>query len=209
MDKDNDVNEKSKRVQQEMIDFLNRMKEPSKSTNEESLPFPSVVNENRLWLSSEQNKVYGAMRGLSDLWAKKLPAKTVNEINSKHDNKIDEIIKKGDEKLITLDMENPIKGVGYWRDRVDVESSLFKKICQENERREKEMFEKLQQKQPNLNEENIEKRTPIFESYKQGIRLIRERKEEVKNQMGCNLETPSQMIDSMNNDVPPSGDADE
>lgn len=218
MDKGDDVIERSKKIHKEMTKFLEDfkepskskdeeslpLKEPSKSEDEESLPFPSVVNENRKWLSTEQNKIHVTMRALSDLWAKKLPKKSVKEINEKYDKNIEEIAKKGEEKLSTLDAENSIKSVGIWRDRVDAEASTFKKICHENEKREKEIFEKLQEKQPDLNEANINRRDPILDLYKQSIRLVRERKEQVKDQMGSNLETPSQMLDSLDNGVSPS-----
>jgi uncharacterized protein YdcH (DUF465 family) len=127
----------------------------------------------------------------------------MKEIDKKYDEKLRDLSEKEEKKLSALEgeYEGEIKSISYVTQKIDILTSGFKKKAHTLQEKEKEVFETYRE-QPNFKEDKIEARSSILSSYTEGITKMRKEKKEIKDQITCNLQTPSEMISSMNNDVP-------
>ena len=136
-----------------------------------------------------------------------LPDEVKDKILDKYEDSRNEILDKIQDKSNKLEDEykGEIKSVDYCQRKVDLESAGFKKYSQALEKEEEEVNKKIKDEPyyKNNPDKYEKERTEWKEEHKENVRNCRQEKQEIKKNLVSNLENPSEMAESLAEEMGP------
>jgi len=110
-----------------------------------------------------------------------------------------------DKKSLDLENEFPVKTVGYFTKKLDLESAGFKKIMQIREKEENAIIESFKEtvEYQNNKEEFDRKFLEVKQERAEEIRGCRQEKQKIKEEITSNLEKPSEIAQDLVDETGP------
>lgn len=130
-----------------------------------------------------------------------LGEKKTSEVHAKFQESKERLTENIENRAMDLEDEfrGEIKSVAYYQQKIDIEAARFKNMTQILAKEEKEMDKELKNKgnYSQYKEEYEKERSEWIEQHKTDVKSCRQEKNDIKEQIKSNLESSSQMAESL------------
>jgi hypothetical protein len=203
--------ESSKAKESDIMSEISKVKQDSGTSEEKNIL--TEAQENVSQLVNKYTKIKETLVNRIDSGLEKLSLKDGAEILSSHEDGLINEVKKARKKSLALEEEfkDELKPVAYYVKKIDIEAAGFKKVVQKLEKEEMEIDKKLKEQSDfesfkNKYEEERSEWKKVHENF---VRECRQEKKDIKDKVESNLQTPSEMIESLTQHDINSGDFEE